>query len=244
MRWLIGDIHGCSKTFEALLKEIRPDPAADELWCLGDLVNKGPDSLGVLRRWEELGARTVLGNHDAKILRHFWNGGGRDLPGIGDLFDAHDAERLLARLAAEPLLQALPGALDASPIWLIHAGLHPGWLDLATVAGRLNGGVRDPDWWRDEERAFALNARCCEADGERVRWTGEPQSCPGSSRPWDSWYGADLQIVHGHWAMRGSYRLRNVIGLDSGCVYGGSLTAWTPEEDRSVSIDCLDRVRS
>ena len=244
MRWLIGDVHGCSKTFDALLKTIRLDPSADELWCLGDLVNKGPDSLGVLRRWHELGGRTVLGNHDAKILRHFRNGERPDLPGIRELFDAQDAERLLTQLAAEPLLQELPATEDAPAVWLVHAGLHPAWLDLALVARRLNGGERDADWWRDEERAWALNARCCEEDGTRVRWTGKPSACPGSSRPWDDLYRGGLQIVHGHWATRGSYRLKHVIGLDAGCVYGGSLTAWTPEEDRFVSIDCLDRVRS
>lgn len=243
MRWLVGDIHGCSRTFDALLREIRFDVNRDRLWCLGDLVHKGPDSLGVLRRWAELDGRSVVGNHDAKVLRHWRERDPQGKPDLARLFAAPDAVRLLERIAAEPLLTRLPDGPADESIWLVHAGIRPDWSNLAEAERRLHeGDRRDPAWWLDESRVFAMNARCCLRDGSRVRFTGAPGECPGDSEPWDRWYRGSATIVHGHWAIRGGHRTGRVIGLDGGCVYGGELVAWTPDDDRVVRIPLRDEI--
>ncbi|MDH3590649.1 MAG: hypothetical protein OER88_02130, partial [Planctomycetota bacterium] len=158
-------------------------------------------------------------------------------------FEAPDASSLLSRLAAEPLLTELPGGVEDETIWLVHAGLHPAWSALSDVAETLNGGDRsDPAWWVEEPRVFAMNARCCLPDGRRVRFTGAPGGCPGDSKPWDRYYGGASTIVHGHWAVRGAHRTGRVVGLDAGCVYGGALVAWCPEDDRFVRVPVRDAV--
>jgi bis(5'-nucleosyl)-tetraphosphatase (symmetrical) len=83
---------------------------------------------------------------------------------------------------------------------------------------------------------FAIRVRCCTADGKLQRHTGPPDRCPGDSRPWDTFYEGAALIVHGHWGVRGHYRGEHTLGLDSGCVYGGKLTAWSQEEDRIVQV--------
>ena len=78
--------------------------------------------------------------------------------------------------------------------------------------------------------------RCCTPEGKRSSFDREPEGCPDPYRPWDQLYTGSTLVVHGHWARRGHYRRDNVLGLDSGCVYGGKLTAWCQEEDRIVQV--------
>ena len=87
--------------------------------------------------------------------------------------------------------------------------------------------------------SFATRVRCCTPEGERCRETGPPEECLVPYRPWDEFYTGDLLVVHGHWARRGHYRGERTLGLDSGCVYGGALTAWCHEEDRIVQVPAL-----
>jgi len=84
--------------------------------------------------------------------------------------------------------------------------------------------------------ACATRIRCCKPDGERHRFTGPPDGCPAGFVPWDTLYRGPTLIVHGHWAMRGYFRTERVLGLDSGCVYGGPLSAWCQDEDRVVQV--------
>jgi len=234
MRWLVGDIQGCAVEFEKLLESIKFNAGVDELWCLGDLVNKGPDSLAVLRLWRDVGGQGVLGNHDLYALqaRAGIRPRGRDT--LDRLFEAHDAEPLLGRLADLPIMVHLPADAGGRDVWVVHAGLHPAWNDLQSTADRLNSAVKF-EWPQiSPEVEFATNVRCCTAAGVHVH--GTTRECPEPAQPWDDFYDGDPLIVHGHWARRGYYRTPRTMGLDSGCVYGGVLTAWCQEEDRIVSI--------
>lgn len=237
MRWFVGDLHGCAREFEDLLRAIRFDAARDELWLTGDVVNRGPDSLATLELWRATGGRAVRGNHDDYAVRAFHGAlDGDPHPSLHGLFAHPDAGLHLDALAALPLLRPFPPDDEcADPIVLVHAGVHPAWRDFHATAARLNVPLAPTDP-RPEDVSFALSARCCHPDGGRARHAGLPADCPAGSRPWDDFYSGDAIVVHGHWARRGHYRRGRVIGLDSGCVYGGGLTAWCPAEDRVVTV--------
>jgi bis(5'-nucleosyl)-tetraphosphatase (symmetrical) len=236
MRWLVGDIQGCAAEFETLLETIKFEVGVDELWCLGDLVNKGPDSLGVLRLWRDVGGHGVLGNHDIYALQAHAGRIPRGQDSLDRLFEAEDGEALLKRLRAMPVLVHLPAETGVRDVWVVHAGLHPQWTDLVATARRLNAAVKT-DWPHiSADVELATNIRCCTATGAAVHFTGLPGDCPEPFRAWDDFYDGDAMIVHGHWARRGFYRTPRTMGLDSGCVYGGTLTAWCQEEDRIVEI--------
>jgi bis(5'-nucleosyl)-tetraphosphatase (symmetrical) len=234
MRWVVGDVQGCARELEALLEAVRFDRGRDELVSVGDLVNKGPDSLAALRLWRDVGGRGVRGNHDVYALRAY---AGRAKRRRSDtlqaLFDAPDADELLGALGALPVLLRVDDA--GAGTWVVHAGIHPGWRDLDAAAARIDGVPDD-----DPEVAFAMRVRCCTPEGEMSDHDGPPEDCPPPYRPWDELYRGDATIVHGHWAWRGHYRSRNVIGLDSGCVYGRELTAWCLEEDRVVQVPAFN----
>ena len=238
MRWIVGDVQGCARELEDLLRAIRFDPARDELYLLGDLVNRGPDSLATLRLWSAVGGRGVLGNHDVYALLVHSGRWKRQSDTLQALFDAPEAETLLARLRALPILLHLP-AEAGHDAWIVHAGLDPRWTDLHAVAARLGAGPRDDDELLQEEVDFATRVRCCTAKGERSRH--DHAECPPPYRPWDAFYRGDAIVVHGHWARRGHYRRGRVLGLDSGCVYGGKLTAWCQDEDRIVQVPARAR---
>lgn len=201
-RVFVGDIQGCRVQLEALLAAVGFAPARDKLYAVGDLVNKGPDSEGVLRVLRDLDAQPVLGNHDRQWLRS-----GR----IKDK-DSH------AWLARQPIVR------DLGDVFVVHAGLHPHW-DVNTLAQReLSAG----------EIEFATTVRYCTADGEQPPSDWPPPGPP--YQPWDDFYRGDKRVVFGHWARRGLVHTPRVIGLDTGCVYGGELTAWIAEEDRVVQV--------
>ena len=245
MRWIVGDIQGCARELEDLLEAIDFDTSRDELWAAGDLVNRGPDSLATLRLWRSLGARGVIGNHDVYALCVRSGRWPRKQDTLDDVFAAPDADELLASLRALPALQFLPARSDhgeaARDVWLVHAGVHPLVHDrLHALAAELESRPHDDDWLQSDEVSFMTRVRCCTAAGERSRFDRLPEDCPPPYRPWDSFYAGDAWIVHGHWAWRGHYRGPHTIGLDSGCVYGGPLTAWCVETDRVVQVPSRD----
>jgi bis(5'-nucleosyl)-tetraphosphatase (symmetrical) len=233
-RIFIGDVQGCRGELERLLDALRYDPLADQLEPVGDLVNRGPDSAGVLRLLRRLGAGGVLGNHDLHLLRVA--AGRRALSAedtCGDVLAADDREDLLAWLGAKPLLRAWPDVL------LVHAGLHPRWSDpRAALAG--------VDPLSDDPRVeFATRARCCDPEGRlpssaRPGSTSAPGSPGAAYRPWhEHARPAGLEahtVVFGHWAAQGLIVRPGLRGLDSGCVWGGKLSAWIAEEDRIVAV--------
>jgi bis(5'-nucleosyl)-tetraphosphatase (symmetrical) len=240
VRWLVGDLQGCAEPFERLLKEIRFDPGRDELWCVGDLVNRGPDSAAALRLWKDIGGRGILGNHDVYALLADSGACERKNDTINDLFAANDRGVLFDSLRRLPVLVHLPAPSDggdlAEDVWIVHAGLLPGWTDLDRVSAALDDSTHDDAWLRSDLVNAATRVRCCTPDGELSRDTGPPEACADPFRPWDAYYQGATRVVHGHWARRGYYRGEHTMGLDSGCVYGGPLTAWCQDEDRIVQV--------
>jgi len=238
MRWVVGDIHGCALEFGDLLDEIRFDPARDALWSVGDLVNTGPDSLGALRLFHDAGGRAVLGNHDIYALLARSGRVARRGDHLDALFASAECDGLLARSRACPALVHLDREAEPRRVWLVHAGVHPGWSDLPGLAARLDAQPHDDDWLGADDLSFMTRVRCCDRFGDRLRFTGRPADAPPPYRAWDAYYAGDDLIVHGHWAMRGYYRGARSIGLDSACVYGGRLTAWCVDYDRIASVPC------
>jgi len=229
-RIFIGDIQGCREELEALLAKLRFDPASDVLCPVGDLVNRGPDSLGALRLLCKLDAQGVLGNHDLHLLQR---AAGLRASRVGDtleeLLDSDEREVLLAWLAKLPFVRRW------DDVYLVHAGLHPRWRDpVRELAGA------DP-LHPSEAAQFAVRARYCEPDGARPGRDDSSKVAPGPPfRPWHAFYRADEHgnrtAAFGHWATQGLLVKPHLRGLDTGCVWGRELTAWIAEEDRLVSV--------
>lgn len=229
-RIFVGDIQGCREELERLLEAVAFDPAEDELQPVGDLVNRGPDSAGVLRLLRDLDAGGVLGNHDVHLLRV---AAGLRAPGerdtIEDVLEAPDRDQLLAWLAERPFVRTWDDA------WMVHAGLSPAWDD---PEARL--AAADPLVEQDDV-AFATRVRHCNAEGDRPQADWPPPASPFA--PWyQHWlerHGAQRTIVFGHWARQGLVERPGLRGLDTGCVWGGALTAWVAEEDRLVQVPAV-----
>lgn len=220
----VGDVQGCREELEALLEALAFDEGRDRLLPVGDLVNRGPDSLGSLRCLRALGARPVLGNHDLHLLRvAAGTRAVRASDTFGDVLAAPDRDELLAWLGAQPFARREGGAL------VVHAGLDPTWGDPLEVLRGLDPLVPSP------ATDFATRVRYCDASGERP---GHDDADPGP--PFAPWYAflpaGHPTVVFGHWAVRGLVVEEGLRGLDTGCVWGGRLTAWIAEEDRLVSV--------
>lgn len=234
MHWLLGDLQGCVRALEDFCRESRFDPQKDTLWCLGDLVNKGPASLETLQLWRDLGGKAVLGNHEIYALSAWKGLRTRKSDTLDALLGSSQGEELLAHLLEAPLLAKLQ--VPEQTLWLVHGGIHPAWSkDLETVAERLNQGS-DIERLHSDEAYFATRVRCCTASGEMSRFFGHPKDCPAPFAPWDDHYTGEHRVVHGHWAMRGHYVGPRSIGLDGGYVYGRSLWAYCVQEDRVLEI--------
>lgn len=226
-RILVGDLQGCREELETLLEALRYDPAADALHPVGDLVNRGPDSVGCLRLCRDLGAAPVLGNHDVHLLRlaadPALRGNRRTL---AEVRAAEDGEALLDWLRARPFVLGWPDVVA------VHAAVHPRWADPVDVLAGRDPLVREAD------TEFAVRARYCDADGALPAFDFPDPGPPFA--PWDVFWRrrADERrtVVFGHWARRGLVRAERTVGLDTGCVYGGALSAWLPDEDRLVSV--------
>jgi bis(5'-nucleosyl)-tetraphosphatase (symmetrical) len=196
MRWIVGDLQGCLRELEQLLDAIAFDPARDELWSTGDLINRGPDSLATLQLWRSLGGRGVIGNHEIYALcvrSGLWP---RKRDSLDELFAAANADELFAWLRSLPAIALVPGGVR--DVWLVHAGVHPQWLDLHAVAARLDATEHDDAWLLSDEVSFLTRVRCCTASGERSSFDRAPEGCPPPFRPWDAYSAADYQAI-GWW---------------------------------------------
>jgi bis(5'-nucleosyl)-tetraphosphatase (symmetrical) len=233
---VVGDLHGCAEPLERLLREIRFDDARDALWCVGDLVNTGPEPVETLALLASVRARSTLGNHDIYAVRAARGWIERRPDRLDPLLAHRDRDRWVDWLASLPLFARLPPSAGRPATTLVHAGLHPGWEDPFGRLEALEAAPRDEAWFTLPDVSFATRVRCCTRSGERSRETGPPSDCRPPFRPWDSWWKGPERVVHGHWARRGHYRLGHSLGLDSGCAYGGPLTAWCLEEDRVVEV--------
>lgn len=252
-RYAIGDIQGCRTELEQLLAVLRFKPDRDELWFVGDLVNRGPDSVGTLRLVKSLGANAivVLGNHDLHLLAVALGGERATKRGdtLDDVLEARDRDSLLEWLVTRPLAHHDGERGDL----LIHAGLVPAWsaaqaLALAReVSAELCARPRallrsmygnKPTTWSDaltgeERQRFIINAltrlRFCTPDGEvDLKQKGAPETVEPPLAPWfehRARASRDARIIFGHWSTLGFLRRKNLLALDTGCVWGGSLTA-------------------
>ena len=225
-RIFIGDIQGCSGELRRLLDRVRFDPATDDLQPVGDFVNRGPDSAGVLRLMREVGAGGVLGNHDLHLLRVAAGEESRKpRDTIDDVLDAPDRKQLLAWLESRPFVRTWRDVV------LVHAGLHPRWRDPRKVLGGLHALDSDP------AAEFVTHVRYCTPSGRRPR---RDDRDPGP--PYAPWFrftrlrNDHRTVVFGHWSARGLVVEPHLRGLDTGCVWGGALTAWIAEEDRLVDV--------
>lgn len=225
-RIFVGDVQGCREELETLLERVRFDPAADELHPTGDFVNRGPDSAGVLRVCRALGTGVVggvLGNHDVHALRvaaGMRRCGERDT--LDALLAADDRGELLAWLAARPFVRAWNDVL------LVHAAVHPAWIAPERVL------ASEVPLVETDALAFAVTARYCAPDGSRPARDWPEPGAP--FRPWFEYWKGPRTVVFGHWARLGLVREERVLGLDTGCVWGGELTAWIAEENRIVQV--------
>jgi bis(5'-nucleosyl)-tetraphosphatase (symmetrical) len=263
--YLIGDIQGCCDALQSLLDKIRFDPAADRLWSCGDLVNRGGQSLEVLRLLHSLGERVsvTLGNHDLHLLaenaRHP-DGASRNRE-FRAIFAAQDRATLLDWLAAQPLA----AWSEKHQLLRIHAGVPPDWswqdtlARAAEVSQALASEKRDthllklygggPRRWDDRfkgnKRLRAITniltrIRFCDAAGRcDFKLTGPPGS---QRKPFLPWYRhrhrqtRDVRIAFGHWAALGFRERKRFIALDSGCVWGGKLTAYRLDDGAVVQV--------
>jgi bis(5'-nucleosyl)-tetraphosphatase (symmetrical) len=267
-RYAIGDLQGCYDTLMVLLDKIGFDTARDELWLTGDLVNRGAKSLDCLRFVKSLGkcAICVLGNHDLHLLA-VAAGASKLRPGdtLDGVLGAPDCDELLDWLRERPLLHR-------SDNWvLVHAGIAPGWSPEdaereASHAARALASSRHPHYlhrmygneptrW-DAERTgagrfrFAVNAltriRCVDPHGGiEFSFKGEPEHCPPGLAPWyerldASWTG--LHIIAGHWSAAGARQGPGYTLLDSGCVWGRTLTALCLDDQRLHHVACAERM--
>lgn len=236
-RVFVGDVQGCADELDALLAELDYEPDRHELWTVGDIVNRGPDSLRALRTVVQTGANSVLGNHDLHLLAR-WVGAREAAPGdtLEDVLEAPDAGELIEWLRARPPMVVW------SDLILVHAGLHPGWDEPEDVARRVASTVdRDGEPMDDPDLAFMTTVRICDRNGDRPASTDSPVD---RFQPWYEFYSGARTVVFGHWAQRGLIVKERLRGLDTGCVWGGRLTAWLAGEDRLVSVPALEQYRN
>ncbi len=264
--YVVGDIQGCFNALMRLFDRIEFDTARDRLWCTGDLVNRGPDSLAVLRFIKSLPhSVVVLGNHDLYLLARIYGYGRIELPDqLQNILTAPDRDELADWLRQRPLLYS-----EAHHV-LVHAGLPPQW-DLQqaqTYAQEVELILRGdhyqqlfahmyepiPEIWDEQlhgwERInlilyYFTQLRLCTRQGriERTHKAGLNQ-LPNNYLPWfkiPERRSAAYKILFGHWAalLGDTNNTPNVYALDTGCVWGNHLTAMRLTDHKRISVSCV-----
>lgn len=263
--YAIGDIQGCYNEFRRLLDVVAFDPIHDQLWLVGDLVNRGPHSLETLRFIKGLGqsAISVLGNHDLHLIAtiaSLGKVGKKDT--LGPILRAPDCDELIDWLRKQRLFH------HNDQYCMLHAGLPPQWdfaqtQAMATEAEQVIGGDdyerffrsmygNKPNVWQDnlphnEKLRFTVNCftrlRYCTLDGKLdFHQKGPLGSQPTHLVPWfraPDRKSQDMRIIFGHWSTLGYYDADNVYGIDTGCLWGGQLTALRlDDKPQRIAIDC------
>lgn len=258
--YLIGDIQGCYGPLQRLLEKIRFDPAADRLWCCGDVVNRGGHSLEVLRLLYSLGDRLIitLGNHDLYLLSdhfRFAVGHSRNRE-FRAVLQAHDRQQLLDWLQYQPLAFWS----EEYQLLMVHAGVIPQWTAHQTLsyAAEVQDMLRSDQAaellvrvnknkasrWKDKRTgmqrvkmiaSILTRIRFCDASGKML-WSanGPPGSQPQAYQPWfrqPRRETRNVRMAFGHWAALGLRIKKRYIALDSGCVWGGRLSAVRLEDE-------------
>ncbi len=266
--YAIGDIQGCYAEFDALLDKVGFDQRRDALWLLGDLINRGPDSLAVMKRVMALGDRvtTVLGNHDLHFLA-IWYGGHpvRASDTFTDLLAAPQAPAIAEWLRQQPFFHHDPNLGYA----MVHAGVLPGWTfaDAQAASDELMRVLAGPDFetyfrnlygnrpnklkrkltgmdrWRILTNCFT-RIRLVDAKGRlNFKHKGTLSEAPPDCRPWYDLAADALdgqRLLFGHWAaLDGHTGKDNLIALDTGCVWGRSLTALCLESGERTAVSAI-----
>ena len=266
--YAIGDIQGCYVELVQMLDQIAFDHSKDTLWLVGDLVNRGPDSLEVLRLVKSMGdsAVTVLGNHDLHLLAVAK--GVAELhhtDTLDEILGAPDREELLLWLRSQKLLHA------QNDYVLVHAGLLPQWNiaqaeslareveaalrsdEYGTFLGRMYGNF--PHQWDDgltghKRLRVVVNAftrmRICTKKGEmEFKFKGEVENIPAGYLPWfdiPKRATCDATVIVGHWSALGLLVRKDVIALDTGCLWGGPMSAIRLEDRKLFQVNCNNPV--
>jgi len=263
--YAIGDIQGCYDDLLRLLDTIKFDDHADQIWFAGDLVNRGPKSLETLRFVKSLGdvAITVLGNHDLHLIASAFNQRNpRKKDTLSPVLQAPDRDELLHWLRHRPLFYY------NDDFCLLHAGLPPQWgfsktKKMALKAEKVIQGSKhleffqvmygdSPSKWSSQLKGmdkirFIVNCftrmRYCEANGRLdFKYNGAPGSQPSHLLPWfkvPDRKSTHLKIVFGHWSTLGYYHGHNCYAIDTGCLWGGQLTALKlGKKVQRISLDC------
>ncbi len=261
--YAVGDIQGCYAEFRNLLDVMRFDPARDQLWLVGDLVNRGPQSLEVLRFVRELGkaAITVLGNHDLHLLmRAEGCSKKREDDTLDAILAAPDRDELLEWLRHQPMMHVDNGFA------MVHAGLLPQWpvAQAMKLGAEVEAALRGPRYlkflehlWGSEPAAWhddldgwprlrvIVNAmtrmRFCTPSGEmEFRSKGETASAPAGYLPWfdaPNRQSRDHVLVTGHWSALGLRMTDTLLALDTGCLWGRQLSAVRLEDRKLFQVD-------
>lgn len=253
--WIIGDLHGCMASLQALLQRLDYARSADRVWLVGDLVNRGPANLEVLRWCREQAERVtvVLGNHDLHLLAVAAGAvkqGRNDT--LNDVLAAPDCTELLDWLRHQPLLHRAAG------VTMVHAGVPMRWTlgEAEERARQAEAALQRDDWgrfvagWRtrqpgesgQEARDYETldhftRMRTVDASGRLLKgYSGPPAEAGEGTFPWfDTPDAAEREpIFFGHWARLGLFRGKGVCCLDAGCVYGNGVAAFGLEEETLV----------
>jgi len=266
--YAVGDVQGCYAELQQLLEQVRFDPAHDQLWLVGDLVNRGPGSLAVLRLVKSLGtsAISVLGNHDLHLLAV--------AEGVGELhrtdtldeiLNAPDRDELLRWLRSQHMLHVQDGYV------LVHAGLLPQWsvAQAASLAREVETALRGSDFgtfiahmygnsphcWDDNLTGYKrlrviVNAltrmRICTKEGEmEFKFKGEVQDIPNGYMPWfdvPRRASASSTVIFGHWSALGLLHRKDAIALDTGCLWGGPMSVIRLNDRQLFQVACNNPV--
>ncbi len=265
--YAIGDIQGCFSALTKLLNRIDFNPTEDRLWCVGDVVNRGPQSLEVLRFLKNLGsaATIVLGNHDLHALALFDNiSTERPKDTLQEVLNAPDVNDLMTWLRHQPLLHQEKNWV------LIHAGLLPAWSvpEACSYAREVEHVLRSPqyrefltylfthkkelDRWDSNLQGHARLAvitqvftklRTCSSEGVmNHQYKGPLDQIPTGFLPWFDVPGRkslEAFLVFGHWSAMGTRIERTYAALDSGCVWGRQLTAFRLDDSQLFQVSCI-----
>jgi bis(5'-nucleosyl)-tetraphosphatase (symmetrical) len=264
--YAIGDVQGCFQPLRALLEQIAFNPKRDRLWFVGDLVNRGPDSLATLRFVKGLGnsAVCVLGNHDLHLIAVAEGHAVRRRDDtLDETLSAPDCSELVAWLRQRPLMYVEGGCA------MVHAGLLPSWTitQAQELAHEVESALRaphytsalarmygnEPDRWTNRLTGYArlrviVNAmtrmRVCTLEGVmHLRYKGDSTVLPPGILPWFAVPGrasSTTPIIFGHWSALGLVLEPNVIGLDTGCLWGRKLSAFRLEDRQLFQFSCRD----
>jgi bis(5'-nucleosyl)-tetraphosphatase (symmetrical) len=262
--YVIGDIQGCFDQLQALLKLCKFDANKDTLWLTGDLVNRGPKSLEVLRFVQALPkCISVLGNHDLTLLALAYTKLPIKQHNLNAILDAPDREALLTWLRKCPLLFED----EAFNCVLVHAGFPPQWsteqakqyaIEVETCLRGANFALllenmygNHPNLWSDQlsgwdRYRFIINAltrlRYCNKDQSlNHSYKGKPALAPPDLLPWFQFplKKGNKKILFGHWAaLQGQTHVPNIEALDTGCFWGGALTALRLDDGKRMAVSC------